>query len=285
MHKNKSLLNKLKKYLKALPLAILLLTANSVFAQNSDNINKEDSCDEIVYDVVEKQPEFPGGIKELMKFLAESIVFTKETENLNIEGKVVANFIVHKDGSTSDISILKGLDSLLDAETIRVLTLMPKWKAGMQNGEAVNVRYTLPVSFRFKNEDDSVDKDKESKQVESTNSTIDKDEVFVLVVKQPEFPGGIEAFMNYLSEKVRYPDEALKDAIEGEVIVSFDVNKDGSISDIAIARSLHPLLDNEAMRVLIAMPNWSPATKSGKPVKMKVTWPISFSLNYLDRKY
>ena len=121
----------------------------------------------------------------------------------------------------------------------------------------------------------------------NNNNLIEDDgiELITSVEKQPEFPGGIEALIKYLNDNVRYPDEALKDAIEGKVIVRFDVNKDGSISDITIVRSLQPLLDAEAVRVINAMPKWNPGTQRGKPIKVGFTLPVNFSLNYLDRKY
>lgn len=122
---------------------------------------------------------------------------------------------------------------------------------------------------------------------QSNNNNLIKDdgiEITTAVEKQPEFPGGLEALIKYLDDNVRYPDEALKDAIEGKVIVRFDVNKDGSISDIAIVRSLQPLLDAEAIRVINAMPQWNPGTQRGKPIKVGFTLPVNFSLNYLDRK-
>ncbi len=110
-------------------------------------------------------------------------------------------------------------------------------------------------------------------------------ELITVVEEQPEFPGGFETLIKYLADNVRYPDEALKDAIEGKVIVRFDINKDGSISNIIIVRSLQPLLDAEAVRVISSMPHWKPATQRGKPIRVVFTLPVNFSLSYLDRKY
>ena len=126
-----------------------------------------------------------------------------------------------------------------------------------------------------------------SNQSDNDNNLIEDDgiELITAVEEQPEFPGGFKALIKYLSDNVRYPDEALNDAIEGKVIVRFDVNKDGSISNIIIVRSLQPLLDVEAVRVISKMPNWKPATQRGMPIKVGFTLPVNFSLNYLDRKY
>lgn len=121
----------------------------------------------------------------------------------------------------------------------------------------------------------------------NNNNLIEDDgiELITAVEKSPEFPGGFEALIKYLDDNVRYPDEALEDAIEGKVIVRFDVNKDGSISNITIVRSLQTLLDAEAVRVINTMPKWKPGTQRGKPIKVGFTLPVNFSLNYLDRKY
>ena len=129
---------------------------------------------------------------------------------------------------------------------------------------------------------------KDSSVLNETNENVHIDddgiELTTYVEIMPEFPGGTVALMKYLSDYVRYPNEALKDAIEGRVIANFIVNGDGSISDITIVRSLHPLLDAEEVRVINAMPKWSPATQRGKPVGIRFTLPVSFSLNKLERK-
>lgn len=245
--------------------------------QKTDSIKMKSTSDE-VFDVVEVQPEFPGGIKDLMKFIAESIVFTKETDTLEIEGKVVTGFIVHKDGSTSDITILKSLHPLLDMEIIRVLSIMPKWKPGMQNGEAVNVRYTLPVSFIGKNNDNFVVKDKELKEIKSTDSENDENEVFVIVDKQPEYPEGPRALIKFLGNNINYPVRAIENNIQGRIIVNFIIHKDGSISDINAEKKGDPMLRKEALRVVSIMPNWIPGELDGEIVNVRYFLPVDFRL-------
>lgn len=104
--------------------------------------------DEVFVDV-ETQPEFPVGIKALMTFLAKSIQYPVKAVREGIQGRVITNFIVHKDGSISDINIEKGVDPLLDAEALRVISTMPNWNPGIEKGEPVNVRFTLPLIFRL----------------------------------------------------------------------------------------------------------------------------------------
>ena len=94
----------------------------------------------------------------------------------------------------------------------------------------------------------------------------------------PQFPGGPKALLDYLSTNVVYPEEAYKKGVQGRVIVSFIVEKDGSITEAAVRRSIDPLLDDEALRVINAMPRWTPGTQNNKPVRVKYTVPVSFKL-------
>lgn len=106
----------------------------------------------------------------------------------------------------------------------------------------------------------------------------DKDEVYVAVEKQAEFPGGIAAMMEWLGNNIRYPEEAYKADMQGRVIVKFVVNKDGSISDASILKSVSPSLDKEAVRVVMAMPKWLPAQNNGKKVASYFHLPVVFKL-------
>lgn len=106
----------------------------------------------------------------------------------------------------------------------------------------------------------------------------DKDEVYVAVEKQAEFPGGIAAMMEWLGNNIRYPEDAYKADMQGRVIVKFVVNKDGSISDASILKSVSPSLDQEAMRVVMAMPKWLPAQNNGKKVASYFHLPVVFKL-------
>lgn len=102
-----------------------------------------------VYNVVEEQPEYPGGMGELMKFLQVNIRYPKEAQARGIQGRVIVQFVVNSDGSICDEKLIKSVDPQLDAEALRVIRSMPKWKPGMQKGKPVRVRYTLPVTFRL----------------------------------------------------------------------------------------------------------------------------------------
>jgi len=97
----------------------------------------------------ETQPEFPGGPKAMVSFIDSVRRYPQEAVSKKIEGRVITSFVVEKDGSISDITIARGVNSLLDNEAKRIFEVMPKWKPGTQNGEIVRVRLTLPILFRL----------------------------------------------------------------------------------------------------------------------------------------
>ena len=102
-----------------------------------------------IFQVVEEQPMFPGGMEELMKFLQTNIRYPKEAQERGLQGRVIVQFVVNKDGSICDEHVVKSVDPQLDAEALRIVRSMPNWTPGKQRGEAVRVRFTLPVTFRL----------------------------------------------------------------------------------------------------------------------------------------
>jgi len=104
------------------------------------------------------------------------------------------------------------------------------------------------------------------------------DNIYNQVDLMPEFPGGKAKLMNYLSENIKFPQEAQKKSFQGKVFVSFVVDTDGKVTGVHITKPLHPLFDNEALRVVSEMPNWSVGKLDGKPVRVSYTVPINFSL-------
>lgn len=101
------------------------------------------------FDVVEQMPEFPGGMPELMKFLQENVKYPEEAMKNGIQGRVLIQFIVEKDGSISEAKVIKKVNEHLDAEALRVIGEMPKWTPGKQKGQEVRVKFVLPVTFRL----------------------------------------------------------------------------------------------------------------------------------------
>ena len=105
--------------------------------------------EEVIFQVVEEMPQFLGGLGEAMKFLAKNIKYPVEAQQAKIEGRVIVRFVVGRDGSVSNVEVVRGVSPELDAEAVRVVSLMPKWIPGKQRGKAVAVKYTMPIMFRL----------------------------------------------------------------------------------------------------------------------------------------
>ena len=102
-----------------------------------------------IFTVVEQMPMFPGGDGALMGYLRDNIHYPTVAAENGVQGRVVVGFVVERDGSITDVNILRGVDPSLDREAMRVVKSMPKWTPGKQNGSAVRVKYQVPVSFRL----------------------------------------------------------------------------------------------------------------------------------------
>lgn len=343
----------------------LILIGKPKHNEKEGNIEVERA--EEVFMIVENMPEFPGGNAELMKYLATNIKYPTEAKLKGEQGRVVVSFIVGKDGKLRDFEVKRSVSTTLDAEAIRVCKTMPAWKPGTQRGQAVDCRFTLPVSFSLQgteadkeganviqvvafSEDlhgpkqapacivlvdskggyqygaegtmkegsleevanyvndrrkesnsagngahfkvqivadkgapqESVDKLKETLRgiyvLQMDYRRTDPDEVFQVVEKMPQFPGGMGELMNYLTKTVKYPKAAMRDSIQGRVIVQFVISKTGKVTNPSIMRSVSPELDAEAVRVVNSMPLWTPGEQKGVPVNVKFTLPIQFRL-------
>lgn len=287
------------KYLMFLPLAALLMIVSNIetvarttekFAADvMENVAPEmatsplpvvqDSLDisKVVFEIVEVMPEFPdGGMGALMKFLGENIKYPAEAKEKKIQGRVTVQFVVNQDGSISDTKILRGASPLLDAEALRVVGSMPKWKPGMQKGKAVRVRYTIPVVFSLNNQKDDINV--HSAQFNPKEIKPDANGIYEVAEDMPQFPGGMSKLLEYISKNMQYPAEAQKQKVQGRVVVQMVVDAEGNITNPRILRSENPLLDKEALRLMKEMPKWTPGKQNGKAVPVKYTLPVMFKL-------
>ena len=103
-----------------------------------------------VFDVVEKMPEYPGGQAALFEYLQKNVKYPADAEKKKVEGRVLVTFVVNTDGSITDIEVVRKTFPSLDAEAVRVISGMPRWKPGEQKGKKVRVKYTVPLNFRLK---------------------------------------------------------------------------------------------------------------------------------------
>ena len=264
--------------------------------------------DSIVFEVVEEMPEFPGGMQAMMQFIADNVKYPSIAQKNGVQGRVITQFTVCKDGSITDAKVLRSVDPYLDKEALRVINAMPKWKPGKQGGQAVAVHFTVPVVFRLTGDEPEKKSTLKIGGKEVTKILVDgkevpigefvenhpaaigsfaegdihvtdaTDQVFEVVEEMPEFPGGMQAMMEYLAKNIRYPAKAHEANVQGRVITQFTVGRDGAIRDAKVLRSVSPELDAEALRVISAMPNWKPGKQGGKAVACHFTVPVVFRL-------
>ncbi len=235
-----------------------------------------------VFQFVEQMPQFPGGQVALINYLSSHVKYPKEAREKGIQGTVVVQFVVQKDGSIVHVKTVgKQKGGGLEEEAIRLVKQMPKWIPGKQNKRHVRVQFSLPIRFKLNgpvNEQPPL-KNKMPPPPPALRPAKNKGEVYRSVEHMPQFPGGKEALMTYLSQNMKYPAEARKEGIEGTIVIQFVVGKDGSLTNIqAVGSREGGGLEEESIRVIKAMPNWLPGKQDGKPVKVLFNLPIRFKL-------
>ena len=157
---------------------------------------------------------------------------------------------VCEDGYVRDVKILDGLMPSLDSEAVRLVSSSPKWEPAIMDGKKVSVTYTMPVVFR------------------NINKTM----------KPATFKGGGRSnFLDWVHSSIKLPQQIVENKISGEIQVSFTITDKGKIEHPSIIKSVHPLLDNEVLRVISSSPVWVPAEKNGSPVPVTCSLPLRFS--------
>ena len=131
--------------------------------------------EEVIFQVVEEMPKFPGGLQEAMVFIGKNIKYPVEAQQAKIEGRVIVRFVVGRDGSVSDVEVMRGVSPELDAEAVRVVSMMPKWIPGKQRGKAVAVKYTMPIMFRLQTPAQEQKKEEENPPYHQLTLKVDKD--------------------------------------------------------------------------------------------------------------
>ena len=250
--------------------------------KSSETFVQSDTVEGKIFQVCEKLPEYPGGIKALFEFLRKNTKYPEEALKNDKEGRAIIQFVINTDGSVCNVKVVRSAgDESLDKEAVRVISSMPKWEPGTQGGEKVRVQYTLPVAFFTKKPQGEQGATENPKKIQVTIPADAKksDVIYEVCEKQPQFPGGTVELMKYLSRNIKYPEEARKDTIQGRAYVQFVVNTDGSICDVKVAKSAgNESLDKEAMRAITSMPKWEPGTQGGEKVRVRFTLPITFRL-------
>ena len=218
----------------------------------SKPVNEDDKIYTIA--IIEQEPTYPGGESALLEYLGNNIKYPAIARENGIEGTVYVEFIIAKDGSVTNVVAKRKVDGGCTEEALRVINAMPNWTPGRQEGKPVNVKYTLPIKFKL-----------QDNHITSTNTTA-------------SFIGGEVALSEYLANNLKYPKKARKKKIEGTVVVNFIVTINSKIQSATVTQSLNKDCDTEALRLVNAMPKWTPATKNGIPTMSTHSLPIKFKL-------
>ncbi len=217
------------------------------------------------YVMVEQAPEYPGGDKALLDFIKSNQRYPAGAIADKAEGRVIVRFIVNTKGMVEGAEVLKGVHPLLDAEALRVVNSLSGWLPGAQGGKPVNVWYMVPVNFSL------------TPEVKGTTApTPSVPAPFENPEEMPQFPGGPGAMSMTIVERMQYPEEARNQKIQGRVVVRFIVTAEGKVRNPIVTKGVHPLLDEEAVRVVSALPDFKPGMQAGKPVDAYFTVPITF---------
>ena len=230
-----------------------------------------------IYQIVDEMPQYPGGDKAMMEYVAKNVKYPQEAKDKEIQGRVFVSFVVEKDGSVSTVKVMRGIGGGCDEEAVRVVSSMPKWKPGIKDGKPVRVSYMMPLNFKLTEGQPA----KPSKKADANKPDMkpDKDGVYQIVEEMPQYPGGEQALLKYVSDNITYPQEAKDKEIQGRVFVSFIVEKDGSVNEVKVLRSIGGGCDEEAVRVIKDMPKWKPGKMEGQPVRVSYQIPINFKLD------
>jgi len=232
--------------------------------------NEEDAHpDADGYTIVEDPAHFPGGVTALKKYLEENIHYPEET--FKGETRIGMKFIIESNGSVTDVEVLSKYNEEMDGEATRLISEMPDWKPAIQAGKIIRSGYYVPVKF------DRIFGDLQDKS---------KVEKYFIVEEMPEFEGEFEKsqdnFRYWIMNNMKYPEDALKKGISGKVYLQFAVNMQGKVEDVKVVRSVHPLLDKEALRVVESSPDWTPGYQNEVPVNVVFTFPVEFSQEMLE---
>lgn len=238
-----------KKYLVLLSV-LYFYVAFSLNASAQLNTNDDNT----IYNSasVEKVAEFPSGMQAFYKYIGENFVLPTNQEFKG--GKIIASFVIEKDGSVADIKVLRDIGFATADETIRVLKGCPLWNPAEQDGKKVRVLFILPINLQ-------------PPPVVDSNKVYDINEVQI----KPEYSGGANKFSDYIKKNYTAPRIP---GLKGKVYVTFTVDTDGSLINIKVLRDIGYGSGDEAVRVLKRCPKWTPAIKDGNAVQCTYFLPI-----------
>ena len=252
----------MKKQLLFLFIALATSTLNSVYGAEDDKKDKNK-----VYTTVDEPALFSYMPIESWLIREQRQVAIPLNEDLYVD----VQFIVEKNGKVSTPQIIQCPHPALMNEVLRLISVMPRWEPAKVKGKAVPSLNKLSIRFY-------------SVQPKYRSKSLLRDSIKYIPknLVKAQFPHGNA--QQWIARHVRYPEIALEQGITGKVYVEFVIEKDGTVTNVAILKGIHPLLDSEAYRLVCGMPKWQPATVNGKPYRIAYTLPIHFNTHNTKNK-
>lgn len=224
----------------------------------------------------EVMPKFMGGdLNKFRNWVQMHIKYPKVAQEQGIQGRVIAEFVIEKDGKVSFSKIMESPHESLSAEIEGAIRHSPNWTPGTNGGKPVRVKMHIPVNFAMRN----------SGPVNNANKGNDEDQPLMKAEILPSFQGGnLDTYRSWVESEVVYPKKLLRKKIGGRVTVEFIIDKDGSVIFSKIMQSPHELLSAEVERVIKSSPKWSPGKQRGEPVIVKMQLPVEFTAPQKSKK-
>lgn len=220
--------------------------------------------------------------QQLFEFIISKMRYPEAAKNAGTEGTAVAAFTISETGKVQDLKIARSVSPEIDAEVLRIIGAMPDWVPATKEGKAVRAEFKLPIAFSLS---------------ASAPSAPGKEEIFKVVEEMPLFPGECpdaegqsaakkqcadQKMMEFIYQNLKYPKEARDASVEGVVVVSFVVEKDGSLSNFKLLRDIGAGCGEEVLRVVRLMNEqqlrWTPGKQRGRDVRVQMNLPIRFKL-------
>jgi TonB family protein len=210
----------------------------------------------------------------MMKFIQTNIQYPDFERENDIQGRVVVGFIVNEDGSLTDIWVRKGVSKGLDKEAIRVVKMFPKFKPGMQQGKAVKVQFLLPLMFKLAGDAPTAVDTMPHPLIIPPPSGVASREQYDKDFIMPEFPGGNAALTKFINAHNKLNKSPTGKHQFVSVMVTIDTK--GKVTNTSIMNGLNDACNKEANRIMMSLPKFKPALKSGKPTMWYYIIPVMF---------
>lgn len=219
------------------------------------------------YRKADTMPKFEGGGLGKFRLWIVEQVGDLDPDGAPIDERATLRFVIEKDGSISGVSVDDKTPVWLIERLEKALNAMPRWTPGVTQGEKVRIQASLPLRF--------------GKAAESakTDSLGEADAPYLIVDRMPKFQnGGLDEFRKWVAAHVKYPKDMYEKGAEGRVVVSFVINRDGTLSDVNVLQSSANEFSREVVNLLGDSPKWEPGRQNGKVVRVKYTLPVDFRI-------